>query len=173
MFDLVSREQTVKKTHSGAGRWRTGPLGGVNSTSSPTSKGLLDRMMSPVNRFSRISRPARPTARPPTPPIASTELTARARGPQKRLIADKKPYTLDVSSEPALLHGLSHPPEATFMPWHWCCYAAEAFVPLHAADSMQLSAQRLAGKPSAEQKRPKQPSACPLGVLINPWALSY
>ena len=44
--------------------------------SSPTSKGLLDRMMRPVNRFSKISRPARPTARPPTPPMASTELTA-------------------------------------------------------------------------------------------------
>ena len=41
------------------------------------SKGLDERMMRPVNRFSRISRPARPTARPPTPPIASTELTSR------------------------------------------------------------------------------------------------
>ena len=56
----------------------TWPLGGENSTSSPTSKGLEERMMSPVNRFSKISRPARPTARPPTPPIASTELTAPA-----------------------------------------------------------------------------------------------
>ena len=43
---------------------------GENSTSSPTSKGLEERMMSPVNRFSKISRPARPTARTPTPPIA-------------------------------------------------------------------------------------------------------
>ena len=42
----------------------------------PTSNGLDERMMSPVKRFSNISRPARPTARPPTPPMASTELTA-------------------------------------------------------------------------------------------------
>ena len=59
-------------------RGRTLPLGGLNMTSSPTSKGLEDRMMSPVNRFSMISRPARPTARPPTPPMASTEFTAEA-----------------------------------------------------------------------------------------------
>ena len=40
----------------------TPPDGGVKTTSSPTSKGLDDRMMRPVNRFSRISLPARPTA---------------------------------------------------------------------------------------------------------------
>lgn len=55
------------------------PVGGVNNTSSPTSKGLLDRMMSPVNRFSRISLPARPTARPPTPPMANTLFTAATK----------------------------------------------------------------------------------------------
>ncbi len=59
------------------GRQRlTPPEAGVKTTSSPTSKGLDERMMRPVKRFSRISLPARPTARPPTPPIASTELTA-------------------------------------------------------------------------------------------------
>ena len=52
------------------------PVGGVKRTSSPTSKGLLDKMIRPVNRFSKISLPARPTARPPTPPIANTLFTA-------------------------------------------------------------------------------------------------
>ena len=51
----------------GGGGVLTGPDEGVKRTSSPTSKGLLDRMMRPVNRFSRISRPARPMASPPTP----------------------------------------------------------------------------------------------------------
>lgn len=54
----------------------TGPVEGENMTSSPTSNGLEERMMSPVNRFSKISRPAKPTARPPTPPMAKTEFTA-------------------------------------------------------------------------------------------------
>mmetsp|Transcript_11277 Transcript_11277/g.33891 ORF Transcript_11277/g.33891 Transcript_11277/m.33891 type:complete len:342 (+) Transcript_11277:2216-3241(+) len=54
-----------------------GPVDGVNMTSSPTSKGLLERMIRPVKRFSRISRPARPMARPPTPPMANTEFTSR------------------------------------------------------------------------------------------------
>mmetsp|Transcript_18089 Transcript_18089/g.50650 ORF Transcript_18089/g.50650 Transcript_18089/m.50650 type:complete len:242 (-) Transcript_18089:840-1565(-) len=46
-------------------------------TSSPTSKGFVDMMRKPLSRFSQISLPAKPMARPPIPPIASTEPTSR------------------------------------------------------------------------------------------------
>lgn len=57
--------------------------------SAPTSKGLEDRMMRPANRFSRISRPARPTARPPTPPMASTARQQEAGGRVRRAAAPR------------------------------------------------------------------------------------
>lgn len=63
-------------------------------------------MMSPVNRFSKISRPARPTARPPTPPMASTELTAPSKQCQALCsAASSNQMQTDVNSISVRVHG--------------------------------------------------------------------
>ena len=65
-------------------------------------------MISPVKRFSRISLPARPTARPPTPPMASTEFTAvhstqsdTRRVPRLWMHCSAGACVLEVTSQPA------------------------------------------------------------------------
>ena len=88
---IVVRYQPTSRTMPST----TCPELGLKSTSSPTSKGLDVRMMSPVKRFSKISRPAKPKATPPTPPMARTELTS--------IPSARTPKNVEITSVPRLI----------------------------------------------------------------------